>query len=133
MHLMFGLIFSFITCIIPMIIHENLLELSNEYLTVQFNLSNGQIISLNYKSQLITIKNETSLIYLNNISLDCSQLIDYEQNINSVNFTYSCLNYELTTIYTLQSQWEFLEKQIYFTNINNETITSLQTTFTILN
>ncbi|CAF0855198.1 unnamed protein product [Adineta steineri] len=116
-----------------MIIHENLLELSNEYLTVQFNLSNGQIRSLNYKSQLITIKNETSLIYLNNISLDCSQLIDYKQNINSINFTYSCLNYELTTIYTLQSQWEFLEKQIYFTNINNETTTSLQTTFTILN
>ncbi|CAF0979621.1 unnamed protein product [Adineta steineri] len=116
-----------------MIIHENLYELSNEYITVQFNLSNGQIISLNYKSQLITIKNETSLIYLNNISLDCSQLIDYKQNINSINFTYSCLNYELTTIYTLQSQWEFIEKQIYFTNINNETITSLQTTFTILN
>ncbi|CAF0978803.1 unnamed protein product [Adineta steineri] len=116
-----------------MIIHENLYELSNEYLTVQFNLSNGQIISLNYKSQLITIKNETSLIYLNNISLDCSQLIDYKQNINSINFTYSCLNYELTTVYTLQSQWEFVEKQIYFTNINNETITSLQTTFTILN
>ncbi|CAF4811188.1 unnamed protein product, partial [Rotaria sp. Silwood1] len=34
--------------------HENLFELSNENLTVQFNLSNGQITSFNYKSQLIT-------------------------------------------------------------------------------
>jgi len=115
---------------------ENLFELSNRYLTVQFNLSNGQITSFKYVSQLITITNETSLIFVNNSPLDCSKLINYKQGLNSINFTYSCsneTNYQLTTIYTLQDLWEFVEKQIYFENNDNKTITSLQTTFTILN
>jgi hypothetical protein len=144
MHLIFYIInliltFTFITCSIPVIIHfhdENLFALSNENLTVQFNLSNGQITSFNYKSQLITINNETSFISIDNLPLDCSKLIDYKQDINSINFTYSCsneTNYQLTTIYTLQSEWEFLQKQIYFANIDNKTITSMQTTFTIAN
>ncbi|CAF1390511.1 unnamed protein product [Rotaria sordida] len=135
----FALTFTVMNCFIPIMMHlqdENLFELSNEHLTVQFNLSNGQIISFNYTSQLITIINETSLIFIENFPLDCSKLIDYKLNVNSINFTYSCsnkTNYQLITIYTLQSQWEFLEKQIYFENIGNKTITSIQTTFTLTN
>ena len=135
----FALTFTIINCFIPTIIQlqdGNLYELSNEYVTVQFNLSNGQITSLNYKSQLITITNETSLIFLENLPLNCSTLLNYKQDMNSINFTYSCsneINSELTIIYTLQSQWEFLEKQIYFENIGNKTITSIETTFTITN
>jgi hypothetical protein len=134
-----ALTFTLTTCSCPKIIHfnhNNLFKLSNEYLTVQFNLSNGQINSFNYKSQLITILNETSMISINNHPLDCSKLIDYKQDINSINFTYSCsneINDQLITIYTLQSEWEFVEKQIYFANLNNQTITSMQTTFTITN
>jgi hypothetical protein len=132
--------FTFISGSIPTkIIHshgKNLLELTGEYLTVQFNLSNGQISSFNYKSQLINITNEISMISIDNYPLDCSKLIDYKQDINSINFTYSCsneTNAQLITIYTLQFEWEFVEKQIYFANLNNQTITSMQTTFTITN
>jgi hypothetical protein len=38
-----------------------------------------------------------------------------------MNFTYSCsneTNSQLITIYTLRFEWEFLEKQIYFANID---------------
>jgi hypothetical protein len=135
----FALTFALTTCSNPTIIHfyhDNLFDLSNEYLTVQFNLSNGQITSLNYKSQLITIINETSVISLNDLPLDCSKLIDYKQDTYSINFTYSCSNVtnaQLITIYTLQSEWEFVVKQIYFANIDNQTITSMETTFTIAN
>jgi len=134
-----ALILTVINYCIPIMIHlyyKNLFELSNEYLTVQFNLSNGQIISFNYQSQLITITNETSLIFIKNFPIDCSKLIDYKQDIYSINFTYSCsneTNYKLTTIYTLQSQWEFVEKQIYFSNMDNKTITSIETTLTLTN
>ena len=127
------------TCSMPTILHffhDNLFELSNDNLTVQFDLSTGQITSFNYKSQLITVINETNMISIDNLVLDCSKLINYKQNAYSINFTYSCTdetNSQLTTIYTLQSDWEFLEKQIYFANIRNQTITSLQTTFTIAN
>ncbi|CAF1619644.1 unnamed protein product [Rotaria sp. Silwood1] len=116
--------------------HENLFELSNENLTVQFNLSNGQITSFNYKSQLITIENETSFIFINNIRIDCSKLINFKEDVNSINFTYSCLNEtnsQLTIIYTLKFQWEFLQKKIYFENIDNKNITSIETTFTLTN
>ncbi|CAF3551476.1 unnamed protein product, partial [Rotaria sp. Silwood2] len=116
--------------------HDNLFELSNEYLTVQFNLSNGQITSFNYKSQLITITNETSFIVLNNVLIDCSKLINFKEDVYSINFTYACsnkTNYQLTIIYTLKFQWEFLEKQIYFENIDNKSITSNETTFTLTN
>ena len=118
------------------IYYDDQLELSNEYLTVQFNLSNGQITSFNYQSQLITIVNETSTLSVDNHPLDCSNLLNYQQGPYSINFTYSCSNepnWQLTTIYTLQSKWEFLEKQIYFANLDNHTITSLQTTFTLTN
>ena len=118
------------------IYYDDQLELSNEYLTVQFNLSNGQITSFNYQSQLITIVNETSTLSVDNRPLDCSKLLNYQQGPYSINFTYSCSNesnWQLTTIYTLQSKWEFLEKQIYFANLDNHTITSLQTTFTLTN
>ncbi|UJR20452.1 hypothetical protein I4U23_023581 [Adineta vaga] len=111
-------------------------QLSNEYLTVEFNVSNGQIISMNYKSQLMKITNETSMIYVDRIPITCSKLINYQQDNCSINFTYSCSDQfknQLTTIYTLQSAWEFLNKQIYFTNNYNRIITSLQTTFSILN
>ncbi len=127
------------TCYCPKRVHlndDNRLKLSNEYLTVQFNLSNGQITSFNYKSQSITILNETSVISINNLPLDCSKLIDYKQDTYSINFTYSCSNVtnaQLITIYTLQSEWEFVVKQIYFANIDNQTIISMQTTFTIAN
>ena len=130
---------SFICCSIPIIIYfyrENFFELSNEYLTVRFNLSNGQIISFNYKSQFITITNETSLIYIDGSLLDCSKLINYKVHANSINFTYSCSNKpacELITIYTLKFKWEFLQKQIYFANDNNKIITSIETTFTLTN
>jgi hypothetical protein len=143
MHLIFyiniALTLTFIHCSIPILIHfhhENLFELSNEYLTIQFNLSSGQITSFNYKSQLITIINETSFISIDNLPIDCSKLINSKQDAYSINFTYSCLNQinsQLIIIYTLQSHWEFVQKQIYFTNINNQTITSIQTTFTIVN
>jgi hypothetical protein len=143
MHLIFyinvALTFTLLTYSIPIIIHfyhQDLFELSNEYLTVQFNLSNGQITSFNYKSQLITINNETSSISIENLPIDCSKLIDSKQDAISINFTYSCSNqsnYQLIIIYTLQSQWEFIEKQIYFENIDNKTITSIQTTFTLTN
>lgn len=116
--------------------YDNSLQLSNEYLTVQFNSSNGQINSLTYQSQLITIDNETSILSVNNQPIDCSKLIDLKQDISSINFTYSCSNqpnWQLTTIYTLQSKWEFVQKEIYFANIDNRTITSLQTTLTITN
>ena len=118
------------------IYYDNPFQLSNEYLTVQFNPSNGQITSLNYQSQLITIANETSILSVDNLPVDCSKLIDSKQDTYSINFTYSCsnpTNWQLITIYTLQSKWEFLQKQIYFTNIDNHIVTSLQTTFTITN
>jgi hypothetical protein len=133
------LFFTFIHSYTPKatpIYENNVSDLSNEYLTVKFNLSNGQILSLNYKTQLVTIVDETSVIYLNNMPVDCSKLVDYKQDTNSINFTYSCLNetnFQYTSIYTLKSQWEFVEKQIYLANIDNKTITSLQTTFTITN
>jgi hypothetical protein len=138
MHLIFYinfvLTFNLISCFtLP---HENLFDLSNEYLTVQFNLTTGQITSFNYQSQLITITNETSLISINSSPLDCSKLLNYKEDSNSIQFTYSCsntTNYELSTIYTLQSQWEFVEKQISFANIDNKTITSIETTFSIIN
>ncbi|CAF4393336.1 unnamed protein product, partial [Rotaria sp. Silwood2] len=85
MNLMFyihiALTFTFISYSTSIMInfnnHENLFELSNENLTVQFNLSNGQIISFNYKSQLITITNETNYIFINNFLIDCSKLINF--------------------------------------------------------
>ena len=118
------------------IYYDNQLELSNEYLTVQFNSTNGQITSFTYQSQLITIVNETSILSVANHPLDCSTLLNYHQDTSSINFTYSCSNtsnWQLTTIYTLQPKWEFLEKQIYFANVDNQTVTSLQTTFTMTN
>ncbi|CAF3331305.1 unnamed protein product [Rotaria sp. Silwood2] len=144
MNLMFyihiALTFTFISYSTSIMInfnnHENLFELSNENLTVQFNLSNGQIISFNYKSQLITITNETNYIFINNFLIDCSKLINFKEDINSINFTYSCLNEtnsQLTIIYTLKFQWEFLQKQIFFENIYNKNITSIETTFTLTN
>ncbi|UJR13157.1 hypothetical protein I4U23_000181, partial [Adineta vaga] len=77
-----------------------------------------------------------SVMSVDNLPLNCLKLINYNQDINSINFTYSCsdsTNYQLTTIYTLKSNWEFVEKQIYFANINNRNITSIQTAFTIVN
>jgi hypothetical protein len=46
-----------------------------------------------------------SMISIDNHSLDCSKLIDYKQDIDSINFTYSCSNETnslLITIYTLR-------------------------------
>ncbi|UJR19343.1 hypothetical protein I4U23_022472 [Adineta vaga] len=138
-YIIFALTFASLTYSNPVInrVHgKNLFELSNEYLTVQFDLSSGRIVSFNYKSQLITINNETSVMSVDNLPLNCLKLINYNQDINSINFTYSCsdsTNYQLTTIYTLKSNWEFVQKQIYFANINNRNITSIQTAFTIVN
>ena len=73
---------------------NNVSDLFNEYLTVKFNLSNGQILSLNYKTQLVTIVNETSVIYLNNLPVDSSKLVDYKEDTNSISFTFflfSCI------------------------------------------
>ncbi|CAF1007590.1 unnamed protein product [Rotaria sordida] len=36
-------------------------------------------------------------------------------------------------IYTLHSEWQFVQKQLEFKNIDNKTITSVETTFTITN
>ena len=144
MQLLFELSFLILSltvvhCYVPRITgiyEDNTFDLANEYLTVQFNLSNGQILSFNYKSQIVTIVNEISTVYLDNQPVDCSKLLDYKQDTNSINFTYSCpkeINCQFTSIYTLKSKWEFVQKQIYITNIENKTITSLQTTFTITN
>ena len=140
MNSLFGLSFILlIGCSLASIIHihdENLFLLSNDDLTVQFNLSTGQINSFTYKSQLITIANETSTISIANQPVDCSKLIAYKQYGYSINFTYSCSNLtndQLITVYTLEPQWEFVDKQILFTNNINQTVTSLQTSFAIEN
>lgn len=138
-YITFVIKFILISCFSSMKIDfsdENFYVLSNEHLIVQFNLSTGQIISFNYNSEIITITNETSVIFINNYVLDCSKLINYSQHVNSINFTFECSNdigHNLTIIYTLDSQWSFLQKQIYFENIDNKAITSIETTFTLTN
>ncbi|CAF1092355.1 unnamed protein product [Adineta ricciae] len=127
---------NFVVLFTIFILQINSYELSNEFLNVQFNLSDGQIVSWNYKLQSTNVTNEKSTIAVNGTTIDCSKLLNYQQDVQSINFTYSCSDQfddQLITIYTLRPQWEFLNKQIYFTNKYNRTITSLQTTFSILN
>ncbi|UJR06972.1 hypothetical protein I4U23_011260 [Adineta vaga] len=79
----FALTFIFITSSNPVInrVHDkNLFELSNEYLTVQFDLSSGRIISFNYKSQLITINNEASVMSIDNLPLNSEDDIEKQQS-----------------------------------------------------
>ena len=114
----------------------DLLELANEFLIVQFNLSTGEILSINYQSQLIEIRNESSQISIENRPMDCSQLVNSTEGPSSVVFTYACVNEsheQLISTYTLQPQWKFIQKQILFRNNQNRTITSLATTLTINN
>ena len=138
-HLTFG--FAFLLIIYSTLMtgqpdDQSEVSLSNEYLSVQFDLSTGQISSFAYQSLVIQTANESSSLFINNLRLDCSQILSYVQDPNSIKFIFSCsnnTNYQLTTIYTLQSGWQFLQKQLDFKNIYSKTITSVETTFTITN
>ena len=130
-----GLVMRLITLLV-LVSTGSSFELSNEYLTVQFDLEMGEISSINYHSQLIAIVNETSRILLDNRSIDCSQLVDSTEDHHSIRFTYSCpteAGDQLTTIYTLESQWRFIRKQVEYVNKHDRNISALETTLTVSN
>ena len=112
-------------------------ELSNEYLTVQFDSSVGQIRSIKSKTRSIQLNNETSILLVESRILNCSKLSNFTQRRDSIRFIFSCFNATQTTklavIYTLKSQWKFVVKQIDFANRLNKTISSLTTSLSIEN
>ena len=112
--------------ILRRISEPRLVSLSNEYLSVMFDLSSGQIASFTYRSQLISIRDEQSLLLVNETALDCPQPSHYVIDSHSITFTYLCsqdLQDQLMMTYVLKPAW----------NVNNATITSTRTSFTITN